>query len=124
MPSRWAGACGWPADTPGVISIARCRRGKVVGSASGQRRGTPRITPGISGATSITAPTARAGRTRKRTPKMRTPIPCESEHDFVLILDGISDLAPAMEDALYEAGCDDATISVRAGRVYLTFSRT
>jgi hypothetical protein len=55
---------------------------------------------------------------------MRTPIPCESEHDFVLILDGISDLAPAMEDALYEAGCDDATISVRAGRVYLTFSRT
>jgi hypothetical protein len=55
---------------------------------------------------------------------MRTPIPRESEHDFVLILDGISDLAPAMEDALYEAGCDDATISVRAGRVFLTFSRT
>lgn len=55
---------------------------------------------------------------------MRTPTPCEFEHDFALILDGINDLTPAMEDALFEAGCDDATICVRAGRVFLTFSRT
>jgi len=29
-----------------------------------------------------------------------------------------------VEDALYEAGCDDATLSLRFGRVYLTFSRS
>ena len=56
--------------------------------------------------------------------KMGTPVPCESEHDFALILDGVTDLTPAMEDALFEAGCDDATICVRAGRVFLTFSRS
>jgi len=53
-----------------------------------------------------------------------TRMPCEQEHDFALILDGITDLTTQMEDALFEAGCDDATICVRAGRVFLTFSRT
>jgi hypothetical protein len=28
-----------------------------------------------------------------------------------------------MEDALFEAGCDDATISVRSGCVFLAFAR-
>ena len=55
--------------------------------------------------------------------KMGTPVPRESEHDFTLILDGVTHLTPAMEDALFEAGCDDATICVRAGRAFLTFSR-
>jgi hypothetical protein len=32
-------------------------------------------------------------------------------------------LTPSIEDALFEAGCDDATVSMRSGRVYLTFSR-
>jgi len=45
------------------------------------------------------------------------------EHDFVLVLTGVSGLAPGVEDALFDAGCDDATVSVRSGRVYLTFSR-
>jgi hypothetical protein len=49
--------------------------------------------------------------------------PCEREHDFALVLTGVSELTPAVEDALYEAGCDDATLSLRFGRVYLTFSR-
>jgi hypothetical protein len=47
----------------------------------------------------------------------------ETEHDFVLVLSGISTLTSDVEDALFEAGCDDATLSVRSGRVYLTFSR-
>ena len=54
---------------------------------------------------------------------MRKPNPCKSEHDFALILGDVTDLNPAMDDALFEAGCDDATICVRAGRMYLTFSR-
>jgi hypothetical protein len=54
-----------------------------------------------------------------------TPNPnCESEYDFALLLDGISEINADIENALFEAGCDDATISVRSGRVYLTFSRT
>jgi hypothetical protein len=48
---------------------------------------------------------------------------CKTEHDFVLVLTATSKLTPAAEDALFEAGCDDATISARSGRAYLTFSR-
>ena len=44
------------------------------------------------------------------------------EHEFVLVLSGVSELTPSVMDALFEAGCDDATASVRCG-VYLTFVR-
>ncbi len=49
---------------------------------------------------------------------------CEREYDFVLVLTGIAEVTPEAENAFFEAGCDDATISVRFGRVFLTFSRT
>lgn len=49
---------------------------------------------------------------------------CEREHDFVLVLTGVTELTPEVENALFEAGCDDATISLRSGRVSLTFSRS
>lgn len=49
---------------------------------------------------------------------------CEREHDFALVLSGVTDLGPEVMDALYEAGCDDATPSLRSGVVFLTFSRT
>ena len=55
---------------------------------------------------------------------METTKACEREHDFALVLTGITELTPEAENALFEAGCDDATISVRSGRVFLTFSRT
>lgn len=48
---------------------------------------------------------------------------CETEFDFTLLLDGIDKITPEVEDALFTAGCDDATISLRFGRMYLTFSR-
>jgi hypothetical protein len=47
----------------------------------------------------------------------------EREYDFTLVLTGITELPVGAEDALFEAGCDDATISVRFGRVFLSFSR-
>jgi hypothetical protein len=47
----------------------------------------------------------------------------KTEYDFTLALTGISELNQKIEDALYEAGCDDATLSVRSGRVFVTFSR-
>lgn len=49
---------------------------------------------------------------------------CVREHDFVLVLTGVSELTDDCMNALFEAGCDDATPSVRHGRIYLTFSRT
>lgn len=48
---------------------------------------------------------------------------CEREYDFTLVLSGISVDDEAAEERLFEAGCDDATLSFRSGRPYLTFSR-
>jgi hypothetical protein len=48
---------------------------------------------------------------------------CRCEHDFTLILTGVHEITPEMIDALYEAGCDDGTVSIRSGRPYITFSR-
>ena len=46
---------------------------------------------------------------------------CECEHEFVLVLCDTPELTTEAEDALFEAGCDDATISVRSGRVFVPF---
>ena len=48
----------------------------------------------------------------------------EQAFDFDLALDGLHDLSTPLEDALFEAGCDDATLSAQAGRVTLHFTRT
>jgi hypothetical protein len=48
----------------------------------------------------------------------------EREHDFTLVLTSITEITPAVEDALFSAGCDDATIATRSGRLFVTFSRT
>jgi hypothetical protein len=50
--------------------------------------------------------------------------PAVREHDFTLILSGPAELTTELEDALFAAGCDDATLSVRGGRVYLDFTRS
>lgn len=49
---------------------------------------------------------------------------CEIEFEFTLLLEGISEINEDIENALFESGCDDCTISMRFGRVYLTFSRS
>ena len=45
------------------------------------------------------------------------------EHDFILVLGGITHLDPPVMDAIFAAGCDDATPTLRAGVVSLLFSR-
>ena len=45
-------------------------------------------------------------------------------HDFSLVIDGVSELTCKVEDALFEAGCDDATLSMRYGHLYAEFSRS
>lgn len=49
---------------------------------------------------------------------------CEREYDFALITSGVEVLSQGVVDALYEAGCDDATLSMRYGLLYIDFSRT
>jgi hypothetical protein len=47
----------------------------------------------------------------------------EADHEFTLVLDGIPGLTSEIYDALFEAGCDDATMSSRDGVVSLAFGR-
>ena len=54
----------------------------------------------------------------------KTPQQCEREHDFALIVDGVPELTQEVEDALFEAGCDDATLSIQYGLLYVEFSRS
>mgnify|MGYP001038977844 CR=1 FL=1 len=49
---------------------------------------------------------------------------CEREFDFALVVGGVRELTPEVEDALFKAGCDDATVSMRHGRLYVEFSRS
>ena len=53
-----------------------------------------------------------------------TPQTCDRQYDFALIFDGVSELTSAVEDALFRAGCDDATVSMQHGRLYIEFSRS
>lgn len=48
---------------------------------------------------------------------------CEREYDFALIVAGVPDLTDEVMDALFSAGCDDATPSIRYGLLYMEFSR-
>lgn len=47
----------------------------------------------------------------------------EQEFDFSLVLSGIDELRPEFVDALFEAGCDDATVSMVNRAVVVEFSR-
>ncbi len=44
-------------------------------------------------------------------------------HEFTLVLRGSRTLEANLEDALFEAGCDDALLGVRNGVLYLDFDR-
>lgn len=45
------------------------------------------------------------------------------EYEFSLILSGVHELTREVEDALFEAGCDDSTLSLQYGCIYMEFSR-
>ena len=44
-------------------------------------------------------------------------------HSFVVYLGGITEISQALEDALFEAGCDDAVLGLRDGVLSLGFDR-
>lgn len=45
-------------------------------------------------------------------------------YEFTLVIEAPESPLNGMEDALYEAGCDDATLSYRKGIAYLDFNRS
>jgi len=47
----------------------------------------------------------------------------EHTYNFVLVLSGVSEPDGRLEDALFEAGCDDAVLAFRNGIAYLEFDR-
>lgn len=79
--------------------------------------------PGTLFAKLICARIAQSNRVQKMKKIMRTRKARNREYDFTLVLTGITDLTPEVQDALFEAGCDDATLSMRCGRPFLTFTR-
>jgi len=44
-------------------------------------------------------------------------------YQFILVLNNVDENTANLEDSLYEAGCDDALVNFRNGRVYLDFDR-
>ena len=54
---------------------------------------------------------------------MSNEIAGTTSHEFVLVLSGVTELDERVANALFEAGCDDATLSLRFGTVWLTFDR-
>ncbi|MHC4473820.1 MAG: helix-turn-helix transcriptional regulator [Planctomycetota bacterium] len=49
--------------------------------------------------------------------------PVAEVHTFTLALSGVSGLTPDTQDALFEAGCDDALFGLRDGVAFLDFDR-
>ena len=45
----------------------------------------------------------------------------DPEHEFILILSNVPALTSEVENALFEAGCDDATVGMHSGRMAIDF---
>ena len=48
----------------------------------------------------------------------------ECKHEFTCILDSRTALSETVEDALFEAGCDDSTLSFQDGIMSMEFCRS
>lgn len=44
-------------------------------------------------------------------------------YEFTIILSGVNQVTSEMEDAIFEAGCNDALLGMRNGSVFLDFDR-
>ena len=59
----------------------------------------------------------------KQQPVQPQTKPCRREYDFALVIEGVADLNDDVMNKLFNAGCDDATFSVRYGLIFAEFSR-
>ena len=44
-------------------------------------------------------------------------------YSFTLWLGGFDNITPSLEDIIFKAGCDDATLGIHCGNPYLSFDR-
>lgn len=58
--------------------------------------------------------------TAERDKHMPDPRDC---HSFTLLLSGFDELTAEIENRLFDAGCEDATLGIQAGTPYLAFDR-
>jgi hypothetical protein len=116
--------------TRGATFFARITSGTAASYRFGPRQGYRRITRDIFGAISTNVPIPKLKLGSQTQMKGQNPMtaetrmPCEPEHDFILLLTGANELTQELEDKLFDAGCDDATLSLRSGRIYLSFTRS
>jgi hypothetical protein len=59
----------------------------------------------------------------KRSDSKQTRNPEKACHQFVLTVRGADALTETIENALFEAGCDDALVHMCDGQLYLDFDR-
>ncbi len=59
----------------------------------------------------------------KRSPNQRPREPKRPVFRFSLIYSGPTELTDEIENALLEAGCDDALLGIQGGRLFLDFAR-
>jgi hypothetical protein len=65
-----------------------------------------------------------ANKKKNNSVKTGQPGACDPEHEFILILSDVPALTSEVEDALFEAGCDDGTIGMHSGRMAIDFTRS
>ena len=106
----------------GATSTVRKAPERVALLVSGQHLEMPKTMHDRSGSKLI-AVTTKSQTHHRSSRMMRDSNNCEREHDFALVIGGVDELNQKVEDALFEAGCDDATFSIKYGLLYAEFSR-
>lgn len=125
MPSLAAGRSNFQMGTLGGVYFAHMRPARDALSASGRHHAVVRITHDILSDAWIHARTRKSDRIEfDKVNEIMTTGEFQREYDFSLVLSGITELSTAVEDSLFEAGCSDATFSVRYGRICAQFSRS
>lgn len=127
---RYAEELGWRVDisnmdTHGGDFTAPTRRARDASSAYGRHRAVPITTLATSEKLSTSVRTKGCTNYRRGKSRMKPTetTSCEREYDFALIVGGVPTITSQVEDALFNAGCDDATLSMQYGLLYIEFSR-
>jgi hypothetical protein len=60
---------------------------------------------------------------RSKAARLLSPVMMMKTHEFTIVASGLSPEAPDFEDRFFEAGCDDAIISLQKGIIVLEFAR-
>src|SRR4051794_15739640 len=113
---------------PGGSCVALTGNGVAATSPCGRPRAIPIGTRNGFGTRSTDAPTISRSRKMTRAPKLDVKRKAAAAvvprvYSSSLVLQGASELTPEIADAPYEAGCDDALVSIRDGVLFAESDR-